>query len=89
MSFRCKQKFVLSPSAPIFALEDITLETGIIEQKSSNLCNKVLPEPELFNLDDNIKAGVNLKEVSSVILSSKSVSVSDVIGKEVKIEKQI
>lgn len=73
MPFRERQKFKLHCSTPVVDLEESTLETGAIVKKSVNVCCKVMPDPALFDLEDNIKAKVNMQEVSSKILGTESI----------------
>lgn len=75
MSFRCRQTYNGSSCGAVCALEETTLETGTMEVSSVDLCKKNLPEPELFDLESNIKAKVNLDEVNSKILSSPAVDI--------------
>lgn len=74
MSFRMKQKYHSSPCGSVVSLEEKTLETGVVETKAVDQCEKVLPKPELFDLADNLKAGVNLEETSSKILEAGSIN---------------
>lgn len=79
MSFRAKQRFYQPSCCAVLASESKTLETGIVEVKAVDLCKKELPKPELFDLETNIKAGVNLEEVSSKLFNSRSLSLDDMV----------
>lgn len=79
MSFRCRQKYHSAPCGCVIAFEEKTLETGVVDTVSVNQSEKVLPKPELFDLADNLKAGVNLQETSSKILGTDTVSLDSVL----------
>lgn len=74
MSFRCKQKFHTCPCSGVGMVESKTLETGVIETCLEDACTKEMPNAELFDLETNLKAGVNLEEVGSKILGGSQAS---------------
>lgn len=77
MSFRCRQKIILSPSLESFVREEKTLENGeCVNVLSSSV--KEMPDPEMFRLKNQISAGVNLEEVNSKVLSPKSLDLSKI-----------
>ena len=80
MSFRLKQKYRSAPCTAVFVPSIKTLETGALETHMVDDCETRLPEPELFDLEANIKAGVNLKETSSKILEGSTLPVGDFIN---------
>lgn len=88
MSFRLKQKYHSSPCGSVVSLEEKTLETGVVETKAVDQCEKVLPKPELFDLADNLKAGVNLEETSSKILETGSINLESMYKTSPKSEKK-
>lgn len=91
MPFRERQVFVTHSSRPVMELEEVTLETGRIVKRSVNQCKKKMPDPALFDLADNIKANVNLQEVSAKVLGSGSVDGDAVVNKltdELELNKQ-
>lgn len=81
MSFRQRQKFHPAGCSPVVFLESKTLENGVVVQEMVDQSEKVLPKPELFDLENQLKAGVNLEEVNSKVFSAKSVNADEVIGK--------
>ena len=83
MSFRCKQKFHTYPCSGVGIFESITLETGVIETRLEDACTKEMPDSDLFDLETNLKAGVNLEEVGSKILGGSQADIPlDELNKE-------
>lgn len=83
MSFRCKQKFHTCPCSGVGVVESVTLETGVIETHVEDACTKEMPDAELFDLETNLKAGVNIEEVGSKILGGSQVDIPlDALNKE-------
>lgn len=80
MSFRFKQKYRSAPCTAVFVPSVKTLETGVVETHIVDDCETKLPDPELFDLEANIKAGVNLKETSSKILEGSALPVGDFVN---------
>ena len=83
MPFPFIQKLRIPPSFVPVEKEFITTETGeqvpvLVPQ------DKVLPDPELFKLSNLQKAGVDLQEVKSTVLSPKSVDAGKVVSKALK-----
>lgn len=77
MSFRCRQKLYVPPSCGVFSIEQTTLENGDMVSSLVDEGKKKLPDAELFDLKDQLKAGVNLEEVSSKVISRRNVSLPD------------
>lgn len=77
MSFRCRQKLSIPHCSPVCVLEQTALENGDMVSKTVNLNDEVLPEAELFDLEAQLKAGINLEEVSSKVISHRNVSLPD------------
>lgn len=88
MSFRCRQKIKLAPSGSVYETEQVTLESGQIIDRVTDTTKEVLPKPELFDLKAQLKAGVNLEEVNSRILSSSHVDIGKVLTKAIKQSKK-
>lgn len=84
MPFPCMQKYRSAACTAVFEVEDRTLESGEVVHESVDQSKKVLPEPELFDLKNQLKAGINLEEVSSKVLGTKSIDGDKVIEKIVK-----
>lgn len=74
MSFRCRQRLSIASSTPVIAIDDQALESGEIVKVSTDLCKEKLPDPELFDLNNQIKAGIDQEEVSSKVISHRRVS---------------
>ncbi len=87
MPFRAKQKYKQSVCAPVIYEKRVELELGWIVEKSEDSCKKKLPESELFEINNVLKAGIKLEEVSSTILGSKDVDADKVIRKYTKKNK--
>lgn len=77
MSFRCRQKLYVPPSFAVLSMEQTTLENGDMVTTSVDQGKKVLPDSALFDLNDQLKAGINLEEVSSKVISKRNVSLPD------------
>lgn len=80
MSFRQRQKYCSGFFTAVFEIEQKNLENGCIVHQSVNQSEKVLPDPKLFDLGNQLDAGINLEEVNSKVLSSKSVDASKVVS---------
>lgn len=74
MPFPCKARIRLAPSVPVVVLEDVTLESGELTRETVDLGKEVLPDASLFDLKNQLKAGVDLEEVSSKIVRHSRVS---------------
>ena len=81
MAFRCRQKLDLATCTPVFEVQEKVLESGEYVQELADLGAKRLPDPELFDLGNQLKAGVQLEEVNSKVLGSKSVDAAKLIKK--------
>lgn len=84
MSFRCRQILKLAQSCPVIQYEDKTLESGEIISQSKDLCKEKLPDPELFDINAQLKAGVDLEEVNSKVFKAKRVDIDTVVRKYTK-----
>lgn len=65
-------------------IEDVTLPTGEYVKQLVNQNEKILPDPELFDLKNQINAGIELEEVNSKITRAKSVNADKLIRKYTK-----
>ena len=74
MSFRCRQRLKLAPSMPVIVSKDVTLESGEVSPTKEDLTKERLPDPALFDLQNQIKAGVDLEEVNSKVMRRSKVS---------------
>lgn len=87
MPFRVKQKYIQSNCIPVMHEKQVELESGQIVNKNEDLCRVKLPEAELFDLNNVLKAGIEPEEVSSTILGSKQIDANKVIRKYTKKNK--
>lgn len=74
MSFRCRQRLRLAPSMPVIVSKDTTLESGEVIPTKEDLTKEQLPDPALFDLSNQLKAGVDLEEVNSKVVRRSKVS---------------
>lgn len=74
MSFRCRQRLRLAPSIPVIVSKDTTLESGEVVPTKEDLTKEQLPDPALFDLQNQLKAGVDLEEVNSKVMRRSKVS---------------
>lgn len=84
MPFRLKQKYKPAFGNACFESEEQELPSGEIQTIMKNQCEKTMPAPELFDLKNQLEAGIDLEEVNSKVLSSKSVNAGKVIRKYTK-----
>ena len=89
MSFRCRQKLKLGRYQAVIEPEDVTLESGEVIQSSKNLCKEKLPDPVLFDINNQLKAGIDLEEVNSKVLKAKRVNADTVVRKYTKKSKEV
>lgn len=85
MSFRLRQKLHAAPFCRVTEMRDKILETGEVVHECEDLSKTKLPNPELFDLKNQLKAGVNLEEVNSKVFSSSRIA-GDAVAKIVGIE---
>lgn len=74
MSFRCRQRLNIACSTPVITIDEQTLESGEIVKVSTDLGKEKMPDPKLFDINNQLKAGVDLDEVSSKVISHRRVS---------------
>lgn len=84
MPFRCRQKFHLASISPAIEREEITLPTGDIETQFNDLSEKTLPDPELFDLKNQLDAGIEPEEVTSTVIKSSTIDGAKLIRKYTK-----
>lgn len=87
MSFRERQKFHPSSSIPVADFEQKELPSGEFVTEAVNVSDAMLPDPELFDLKNQLEAGVTQEEVNSKVLSTKSVSAERIVRKYTKTPK--
>lgn len=81
MSFRCRQYIRLAHCIPVTVHEQVTLESGEVVNESKDLGKEKLPDAELFDLKNQLKAGIDLEEVNSKVLKPSKVDGSKVVRK--------
>lgn len=81
MSFRCRQYIRLAHCTPVTVHEQVTLESGEIVNESKDLGQETLPDAELFDLKNQLKAGIDLEEVNSKVLKPSKIDGSKVVRK--------
>ena len=74
MSVRCRQRLRLAPSVPVIVSKDTTLESGEVVPTKEDLTKEQLPDPALFDLQNQLKAGIDLEEVNSKVMRRSKVS---------------
>lgn len=88
MPFRERQRYQIPSSTNINYIKEIVdPDTGEVHEISEDMINKELPKPELFDLDTQLKAGIEQEEVKSQILSDNDVNIDTVIRKYTKRNK--
>lgn len=89
MSFRARQKYVGAQFKCVTEYEDKVLESGEMVSQPINQSEKVLPDPELFDLKNQIDAGVDMEEVNSKVFRAKTVDADTVVRKYTKKTKEV
>lgn len=92
MSFRCRQRYKGAHCDSVIVQELVTLESGELVKESKDLTQEQMPDMELFDINNQLKAGIDLEEVNSKVMKSSKVDVDKVVRKyttkkEVKNEK--
>lgn len=84
MPFRERQKVHLATCTPVAELEVVTTPEGEVEVQLVDQSDKQMPDPELFDLKNQLKAGIQPEEVQSTIMKSSTVSADAVVRKYTK-----
>lgn len=87
MPFRERQKVHLATCTPVSELEMVTTPDGEVEVEVVDQSDKAMPNPELFDLKNQLKAGIDPEEVQSTIMSPSTVSADAVVRKYTKKSK--
>lgn len=82
--FRSRQKYRSGKCMQVISFEQQTLETGEIIDKMVDKGKEKLPDYELFDLKDMLKAGIQPEEVNSKIMRDKAVDINKVVRKYTK-----
>ena len=70
MSFRCRQKLKLASCQVVMEPEQVTLESGEIVTQFKDLGKEKMPDPELFELKNQLQAGVDIEDLNTLLLTS-------------------
>lgn len=84
MPFRERQRFHAAVPSPVIEREEVTLPTGEVETQFNDQTDMVLPDPELFDLKNQLNAGIQPEEVNSKVMSAKTVNADSVVRKYTK-----
>ena len=84
MSFRCRQKCNMAFGISVYEPEEIELPSGEIQTVMVDMTEKTMPDPELFDLKNQLEAGIDIEEVNSNVLKAKSIDANKVIRKYTK-----
>ena len=84
MPFRMRQQFHAAVPSPVIEREEVTLPTGEVETTFTDQADVVLPDPELFDLKNQLNAGIQPEEVNSKVMSAKSIDADTVVRKYTK-----
>lgn len=84
MPFRERQVFHAAVPSPVIEREEITTPSGEVETEFNDQSEKLMPDPELFDLKNQLNAGIEPEEVNSKVMSVKSVSAQSVVRKYTK-----
>lgn len=87
MSFRERQKYKGAKFVPVYEFEERTLESGQVVSEAVNQHEKKLPDPELFSLEAQLDAGIDLEEVNSKVLQPAYIDADSVVRKYTKRNK--
>lgn len=84
MSFRCRQRYSGGHCGSVISQELVTLESGELVKQSKDLTEEQMPDMELFDINNQLKAGIDLEEVNSKVMKSSKVDVDKVVRKYTK-----
>lgn len=84
MPFRFIQPLRLAGYASVVEATEVIKKNGNIEYQLEDKAETTLPEAELFDLNNQLAAGVSLEEVNSKVMSAKSVNADNVVRKYTK-----
>lgn len=84
MPFRMRQPFHAAVPTPVIEREEVTLPTGEVETQFNDQSDKLMPDPELFDLKNQLAAGIQPEEVNSKVMSAKSVDADSIVRKYTK-----
>ena len=84
MPFRERQKLHLSFPGVVVSPELVELPTGEFVTEMVNQSEKLMPDPELFDLKNQLEAGIQPEEVNSKVMSASSVDANSVVRKYTK-----
>ena len=89
MSFRCKQKVKLASYVPVVAFDSETNKNGEVVMVNVDQSKIKLPDAELFDLKNQLEAGVDMEEVNSKVMSTNRVDAETVVRKYTRKAKEV
>lgn len=84
MPFRRIQPLRLAGYASVYEPTEVIQKNGNIEYTLEDKAEVSLPEAELFDINNQLAAGIPLEEVNSKVMSVKSVNADNVVRKYTK-----
>ena len=84
MPFRVRQRFAVASVVPVYDREEVTTPSGEVETQFTDQSDKQMPDPQLFDLQSQLKAGIEPQEVNSKVLTASEVNASTVVRKYTK-----
>lgn len=83
MPFRCRQRYSSATSfIPEEYEEEFNKDGKLV--KTTKKTNKKLPTSDMFDLGKMLEAGVDIEEVNSKVMSTKTVNAENVVRKYTK-----
>ena len=67
MPFRERQRFIPALNTPVAELEVVTTPEGEVEVELVDQSDKTMPDPEFFDLKNQLNAGIQPEEVQSTV----------------------
>lgn len=84
MPFRRIQPLHLAGYVPVVEPTEVIQKNGYIEHQLEDKAEVTLPEAELFDLTNQLEAGISLEEVNSKVMATQSVDADNVVRKYTK-----
>lgn len=87
MPFRKIQNLHLAGYAAVYEPKEVQDKNGNIKYELENKADVVLPDAELFDITNQLEAGIDLEEVNSKVLANSTVNADNVVRKYTKKSK--
>ena len=84
MPFPRIQKYRPAFGGSVVTMNEVELPTGNFEVQAVDASETVMPKPELFDIKNQLEAGIQLEEVNSKVLQRGTVSAASVVRKYTK-----